>query len=62
MLLYLVKNDKGLDDQMVECGVTGNGVSILMYIPVNSLAMSEKGVTMGKSWFLSVAFVGITGN
>ena len=34
----------------------------LCIFAVNSLAMSEKGVTTGKSWFLSVAFVGITGN
>ena len=31
MLLDLVQADKGLDDQIVECGVIGNCVPILMY-------------------------------
>ena len=56
MLLDLVKNDKGLDKQMVMV------CQFLCIFAAVSLAMSEKGVTIGECWFLSVVFVGITGN
>ena len=34
----------------------------LCIVAVNSLPKSEKEITLGECWFLSVVFVGIIGN